>query len=330
MKFKVLAGLLILSIAFNVAGVVFLILYIDARGDVKNLKKDCNQMAKNLSMIQAAASAQEHAVAAAGAVPQHVVKTALDRVDQRVFTSHLDGTEDHLAVQMPNWAGGTREYTLVVYLHGMGSTMMEPFLVPPQVSVAGAFETVDRSSCILSCSYRKTQSWGTDAAFADVTQNVRHVLQELPFKRIVLAGTSMGGCSALNYAVACPPDIKEKLTGVICVEGAGDLAALYRQTRADVVRNALAAAFGGTPDQVPQVYDAKSFGKNIDKLPSTVKVAVVSVDQDTVVPSSLQFDVVRQLTDKGYKVLHVQLQGGHHVPPWTAYADAYRYVLSPQ
>lgn len=328
MKFKVVAGLLFLSLLFNVAGIVFLILYIDARGDVKHLKNDRNQIAQKLNTMQAAASAQESAVAAAGTVPPAAVRSAVDRVDQRAFTSHLDGTEDHMAVQMPNWVAGPREYTLVVYLHGMGSTMMEPFLVPQPISVSSAFETIDRSTCILSCSYRKAQSWGNDAAFADITQNVRHVMQELPFKRIVIAGTSMGGCSALNYAIACPPDIKEKLVGVICVEGAGDLAELYRQTKANIIRDALAAALGGSPDQIPQVYQTKSFSQNIDKLPRTVKTAIVSVDQDTVVPSALQFDVVRRLMDRGYPVFHVQLHGGHHVPPWTAYADAYRFVLS--
>lgn len=326
MKFKVVAGLLFLSMLFNIAGIVFLVCFISARGDVKHLQKERSQMARNMALWQDAAARER---AAAAVLPVASTGTGLpDRVEVRNFVSHLDGTEDQLAVRLPAWAGGPREYTLVVYLHGMGSNIREPFVSPADVTISNAFETVDRSTALLSCSYRKEQAWGNDASFADITQNIRHVMYELPFKRIVIAGTSMGGCTALNYAVAAPPDIKEKLVGVICVEGAGDLALLYQHTTVEGIRVSMAAAFGGTPQQLPQVYNSKSFLHNLDKLPAGVKVAIVSADQDTVVPAALQLDIVKQLQTKNLPVFHIPLHGPHHVPPWTTYADAYRYVLS--
>lgn len=326
MNFKVVAGLLFLSMLFNIAGIVFLVGFISARGDVKNLQKERSQMANNMALWQEAA-AKERAAAAMPATTTGAASGLPDRVEVRNFVSHHDGVEDQLAVRLPGWVGGPREYTLVVFLHGMGSNLREPFVTPADVSISNAFEAVDRSTALLSCSYRKEQAWGNDASFADITQNIRHVMYELPFKRIVIAGTSMGGCTALNYAVAAPPDIKEKIAGVICVEGAGDLALLYQHTRVEGIRVALAAAFGGTPQQVPQVYNSKSVLHNLDKLPVGARFAIVTADHDNVVPAALQLDLVNQLKGRNVPLLHVQLPGGHHVPPWTTFAQAYRYVL---
>lgn len=331
MKLKVVAGLLGLSALFNVAGLVFMIGYIDARSDVKQLKKQRQQMEQNLAMAQSSALAKERPPAgapAAAANSANVPNAELERSIERRFTSHLDGVEDQFRVLLPQWAGGPREYTLLVYLHGMGSTELEPFLVPSDTSIVRGLTSVDRNTCIISCSCRKKQAWGNDAAVADITQNIRNVMYELPFKRIVICGTSMGGCTALNYTAAAPPDIKEKISGVICVEGAGDLSGIYHQTHTDAIRLAMTEAFGGSPEQVPQVYAGKSFINKIDKVQPGTRFALVTTNGDTVVPAALQMDVVNRLKATSHPVKQFELGGEHHVPPWSTFADAYRFVLS--
>lgn len=326
MKLKFVLGLLGFSALFNVAGLVFMIGYIDARGDVKQLKKQRQQIEQNLAMAQSSALAKERTPAGAPAVTNP--NPELERSIERRFTSHLDGAEDQFQILLPQWSGGPREYTLLVYLHGMGSTMLEPFLVPSDTSIVRGLTSVDPNTCIISCSYRKKQSWGNDAAVADITQNIRNVMYELPFKRIVVCGTSMGGCTALNYAATAPPDIKEKITGIICVEGAGDLAGIYHQTHTDLIRTAMTEAFGGSPEQVPQAYANKSFINKVDKVQSGTRFALVTTNGDTVVPAALQMDVVKRLKATNHPVKQFELGGEHHVPPWTTFADAYRFVLN--
>ncbi|MFN8656035.1 MAG: prolyl oligopeptidase family serine peptidase [Candidatus Obscuribacterales bacterium] len=328
MKLKVVAGLLGLSALFNVAGLVFMIGYIDARGDVKQLKKQRQQIEQNLAMAQSSALAKERNPGGSPTGNASAPNPELERSIERKFASHLDGVEDQFRVLLPQWSGGPREYTLLVYLHGMGSTELEPFLVPSDTSIARGLTSVDRNTCIISCSCRKKQAWGNDAAVADITQNIRNVMYELPFKRIVICGTSMGGCTALNYAASAPPDIKEKISGIICVEGAGDVAGIYHQTHTDVIRTAMAEAFGGTPEQVPQVYAAKSFINKIDKVQAGTRFALVTTSADTVVPAALQMDVVQRLKATNHPVKQFELAGEHHVPPWTTFADAYRFVLN--
>jgi dienelactone hydrolase len=184
---------------------------------------------------------------------------------------------------------------------------MQPWVYPSDVNVATALEGVDSNTCILSCNYRKEASWGNDAAVADITQNIRHVLQEVPCKRIVLAGGSMGACTALGYAVQAPPDIMAKVEGIMAFQGTGDLTALYRQTVFEPIRICMATAFGGTPDQVPDVYRAKSLIQNLDKLPERVRVAIVSTDQDNIVPSSLQFEVADKLLARHQPVMDLRV-----------------------
>jgi hypothetical protein len=69
----------------------------------------------------------------------------------------------------------------------------------------------------------------------------------------------------------------------------------------------MATAFGGTPDQVPDVYRAKSLIQNLDKLPERVRVAIVSTDQDNIVPSSLQFEVADKLLARHQPVMDLRV-----------------------
>lgn len=327
MKFKVLAGLLFLSVLLNVAGIFYMVGFYEARGDINKLKHERTQIEANMKIAQMAASANEQR--AVEVQIKQVKAQSLERVTKRNYISHFDNTLDQMALRVPSWGANGKELTLVVYFHGMGSTFDEPFVVPADVCVANAMESVNRDIAVLSVNYRGVASWLNAAAVSDVNQNIRHVMQEYPFKRVIIAGTSMGACSALNYAASAPADIRDKITGVICVEGSADLAALYKDTAVDAVRVAMAGALGGTPDKTPEVYRDKSFINHMENLPKTVKFAVVSMDQDIVVPSHLQFDVVKQLQSKQFPVLHLPRHGPHQPPDWSTYAEAFRYVISP-
>ena len=312
MKVKVLACLLGLSIMFNIAGLVFFIAFMKTAGNLKSMKRERNIMAQNLTAVRA----------------QNVITDEVDsgQVVRRKFASLADGQEDWYAL-MPPTISGRMDNTLVVYLHGMGSTYLEPFTCPEGQPIAQAIAMRYPDVCLLSCNYRKEASWGTDLAMSDITQNIREVMQQYPIKRIVLMGTSMGGCTVLTYATQAPSDIKEKLAGIVSVEGAGSLKALYEMSENDSVKAAIAGSLGGTYSQVPAVYERKSFLPNINGLPKSVHVAIVSAKADHIVPPPLQ-EQIRDALDAGhYPAKMISIEAGHGAPPAPIYVQALEFAL---
>lgn len=316
LKTRIIALLFVGSVLLNIAGLVFFILFLNLRGSYKAVRRDKAVLERNLAMARS----------------QNVMGTALnnDRIAKEVFASQVDGELDTFAFQPPSLRPNATGYTLVVYLHGMGSNYMEPFVNPGGEPIANAICSKNPSLGLLSCSYRKESSWGNEKALADINQNVRQVLQTCPFNKIVVMGTSMGGSVALNYAAVAPPDIKEKIVGVVSIESAGDLAKLYQITAHAGIRPVMIVSFGGTPEQVPDMYRRYSFLNNLSQLSKNLRFYVLSAKKDRIVPLELQNDVVDALKKSGYEVRHDEIEGSHALPPSSVYADGMDFVLGKQ
>lgn len=162
---------------------------------------------------------------------------------------------------------------------------------------------------------------------SDITQNIRAVWQKFPFKRIVLMGTSMGGCTALTYAAQAPDDIKQKIQGIVSVEGAGDLSRLYDLTDNTTVKAALASIMGGDPKHAPEQFKHKSFIPNSGGLPNAVRVAVISAQKDNIVPPQLQQELVDALNKHHTPVKLISVDGGHGAPPASFYVQGLDFAL---
>lgn len=250
-----------------------------------------------------------------------------DSVQRRNFVSLADGQSDEYAFMAPQYRQSSLDYTLVVYLHGMGSNQLEPFVTPAGQTTAAAISAYNPQIGILSPSYRKEASWGNDAAVGDIVQNIREVMQEFPFKKIVLMGTSMGGCVSLTFAATAPEDIKSKIAGVVCVEGAGDLTDLYNKTKVDALRPAMMMAFGGAPDQIGHIYQKKSFIPNLDTLTKTNRIYVLSAKQDKVVPPDLQAAIIQEISKRGIVNKLEEVDIPHEAPSADYYVRGVRFVL---
>lgn len=313
LKSRILALLIICSVLLNIAGLVFFILFLNLRGSYKSVRRDKSIMERNLAVMRS----------------QDVMSDALssDRITRKNFVSHADGEMDYFAFQPPAFRQGATDYTLVLYLHGMGSNYMEPFVVPHDLTVAQALASKDPTLGILSCSYRKESSWGSDKAISDINQNVREILQQYPFKRIVVMGVSMGGSVALNYACVAPFDIKKKIVGVVSMESAGDLGQLYKVTTNQDIRTAMIMSLGGMPKQIPEIYKNKSFLSNSAQLNEGIKFYILSAKSDQVVPPQLQIQSVNVLKDAGYQVKFVEIDGNHHSPKASYYVEGLQFVL---
>lgn len=306
MKVKVLASLLGVSVLFNIAGLVFFICFLKLQGSYKNIQRERNVMAQNLTVVRSQGAAEETLQ------PQNFYK--------RTFYSLTDGQGDTYGFQPPSMVDPA-DNTLVVYLHGMGSNYLEPFIYPERQTIAQSIVSHYAHTAILSCNYRKEASWGSDLAMDDISQNIREVEQQYPIKRIILMGTSMGGCTALTYATQAPADIKAKIKGVVSVEGAGSLKELAELSANTTVKMAIAAAMGGPYEQVPQHYEHKSFLPNAGALPPDVKVAVISAKLDVIVPPQLQTKIVEALEKQHTPVHFISVEGGHGCPAGSIYVE---------
>ena len=315
MKNPFLVSALVISVLFNAAGIVFFILFLTEHAHYKSVRKQKASVERTLGIVTSGTKIVE--------------ALNSDAIAKCTFASHADGLMDFYAFQAPQYLPDTLDYTLVVYLHGMGSTYLEPFAAAAgqNQSIAYALSRENPRVAILSCNYRKEASWGNDLAIADIIQNIEEVMQKYPFKKIVLAGTSMGGCVALNLAATAPPDIKNKLAGVISSEAAGDLSALWIETKDRQIRPALLMALGGTPEQISHIYRQKSFLNNIDGLPCTARVYLLSCRQDKVVPPELQQAIANALNQHKITNRLVEIDGNHQPPPTEYYAKGLKFVL---
>ncbi len=309
MKVRVLVPFLVVSVLLNVAGLFAFLLLLKQQRHREALIKESNAIAYQLNTASGGRA---------------YVNESMQR---RTFVSHVDSAIDVFGLVPPLSTAAATDLCLVVYLHGMGSSYVEPFFGLPGTSIADALASKRPGTVLISPSYRREASWGNDIAMSDITQNIRQVCQEFPIKRIVLMGTSMGGCTVLAYAAAAPADIKGKLVGVVSVESAGDLQALYNESAHPGVKAAIARAYGGSPLEVPEVYKRKSFLANIDALPSGVRVAVVSAREDDIVPARLQRDIVKELKKLKFAAKLIEIDGGHGAPPVRVYLEGYDFVI---
>jgi predicted esterase len=304
---------LIVSVILNAVGAIFFFSYMNLLGHSKTKSMEMKQMASDLTYAQTANIVSEVATP--------------NQVDKRAFISHFDHEEDFMAVEPVALPTRTRDATLFVFLHGMGQTCMEPFTYPKGAPFSDALITNDHSYVLMAPNYRSPAGWVKDAALSDITQNIRMMCQQYPVKHIVLIGSSMGGCVSLSYAALAPKDIKDKLEGLVCIEGAGNFADLYHTTTNNAVRVTLEQCFGGPPERVSMGYAGKSMLSNLTSFPGKLRVAIISARQDKTVPPALQDEVYNTMRAQGRTVTVIPVEMDHGWPPLPTVMKAVDYVL---
>ncbi|MBC8000777.1 MAG: alpha/beta hydrolase [Leptolyngbya sp.] len=313
MKVRILQVALVISLLLNGVGVFFFVWFLQTSNHLRHVKKEKNVIAQNMALMRG----------------QKNVNDVLhsDDVIKSTFISQFDGQEDSFAVLPPTAAKPDAGYDLIVYLHGMGSTFLEPFVCPDAKPIAREITGKRPQLIFSSLNYRRAYSWGTDAAISDITQNIREIMQRYPVNRIVLMGTSMGGCTVLTYSALAPADIKSKLVGVVSSEGAGDLTRLFHETKNASIPPALQNAFGGRPEMVPERYQKQSFIPNIEQVKSDARYAILSATKDTIVPPRFQKDLIELLTKRNMQAHLIEIDSGHGVPPAEFYMQGLEFVL---
>lgn len=251
-------------------------------------------------------------------------KSALYRRD---YVSHFDSQPGSFVLSPPQSAPIDHKYTLVVYLHGMGSNYMEPYVVSQGSPVGQEIRKKYPSFIFASLSYGGETAWGNEKSKSDIDQNIEEISYAYPVEKIVIMGTSMGGSVALNYSASAIEPIKKKIIGVVSVVGSGNLASLYEKTQKEVVKLGIARALGGTPKEKPTEYKNASLVENLSSVNKSVKFAIVSAKQDDTVPPDQQLDVIKALTEKNFKNKLIEVDMGHFYPKSEVYMSALDFVL---
>lgn len=302
-----------MAVLVDAAGIVFFVLFLNSQGTIKKLKKQRAVVASDMQYMR-------NAQALSGTTPT-------DIQGKETFISKLDGVEDNYVYTPPAIKGPQGDSILFVYFHGMGSTSLEPYLVPKDRTLAKLVCQQNPRASFLSPNYRGDSSWLNETAILDVDQNIRSVINRYPASKIVLIGTSMGGCAALAYSYLAPAEIKSKIVGVVSCESSGDLTELYKVTNSNLVKAGMARAYGGSPDTVGKSYEKTSILKNISQLNPKVKYAILSASKDGVVPPKMQTQLLDGLQKAGIKCKLIDFDEKHGVPESTNYEHGINFVL---
>lgn len=222
---------------------------------------------------------------------------AADLMKGSISSAH--GSPDYFGLAVPHEK--ERSGLLLVYLHGAGHDFTEPFLKTDSASICDSLLQSSPGAILLSPNCGGS-SWGNDAALADLNAAIRRVATDYKTRKIVLIGNSMGASVVLSYAACASPDIQAQLVGIIAAQPASDLSALYRMTAQSELPSTLSAAFGGTPNDRPDVYQRKSVTSNMANIPSWCKVVLITAEKDVVIPYSLQLEVSKLLASS--RILH--------------------------
>jgi hypothetical protein len=315
MKNRLLVSFLVVALLVDIAGIVFFILFLTQTSKVQRLQKEKQTMAANIAALrwQQASSSGNSAVAT---LPE-----------KHAFIAKTDGVHDVYAVLPPMVTDGVRDLTLIVYLHGMGSTYMEPFVAPKEGPIAQSIQGKRPSIIFASPSYRATMSWANDLALTDIDQNIHELMERYPVSKIVIMGTSMGGCSALAYSYLAAEDIKAKIVGVVSCEGAGDWLKLFQKTPSNMVKSGLMIGLGNTAQASPEVYRNRSINLNLDKVKAGTRYALISAEQDKVIPAYFQKELREKLEGAKLPTKMISINEKHNVPSAKYYLEGLDFVL---
>lgn len=220
--------------------------------------------------------------------------------DDVAFVARFDKTEQKYVVVRPKGFDPKRANTAVVALHGHGSDRWQ-FVKQDRGECKGTRDVAAAHGFLLVCpDYRAKTSWMGPAAEADVLQILDELKEKYGVRRVIVAGGSMGGTSALAFATLHP----ERVAGCVSLNGTANLVE-YENFAA-----AIAESYGGTKKERPEVYRSRSAELHADKL--KMPLAMTTGGKDTSVPpdSCLRLAEKLKKLDRPVSLIH-RPDGGH-------------------
>ena len=219
------------------------------------------------------------------------------------YKSGFDEAEDW-ALFLP---GDTRRNT-IVYLHGALSYADQVF-TRKDVRDFWLTRIMAGSHPLLSVNMRGT-SYMSPPVTADLTDLLGYARQELGCTRFVLLGGSGGASSAMAYAVLRPEMIHGVIAMGMCDLGVWlDFAARSEMPLLQKLAGIVFAAYGGTPQEKPHLYEARSVLAHADRL--TMPVVLTMGESDPIIPVEETRKIAAAMRDRT-NFAYCEVPGGNH------------------
>jgi predicted esterase len=238
------------------------------------------------------------------------------------FTASYDGTAQLYSQLLPTDFDPTKQYDVIIALHGSGSNRTQ-YASNTRDECRATRDVAANHDMIMICpDYRASTSWMNAAAESDVLQIIANLKTQYNIGKTIVTGASMGGTGSLTFTALHP----NLVDGVCAVNGLANFFN-YTSDNPSLVPQ-VQAAFGGTQTQVPQEYTKRSaiFSPQSFVMP----MAVTAGMQDATVPPQSVIQLANTVKNTNpvnpNVVSFIRADGGHS----TNYVDnavALEYVV---
>lgn len=203
-----------------------------------------------------------------------------------------------------HWDGGDR-HPLLVFLHSHGGNHRLPWSLPELRTLRQKFL---EAGFICVSPDLGPNHWMNAPTRAKLGKLLDFLLARWPIdeQRIHLFGLSMGGSGSLVFAIHHP----ERVRKVGSAMGVTDFTRYYAEGH---YRDLLCQAFGGSPAEVPEIYQSQSALGGLDRL-AGVPVLILHGTEDSTVPLWNARDFVVGMRSLGHEVTYFEIKGRGHGP----------------
>lgn len=216
------------------------------------------------------------------------------------FIAKLDGTRQQYVELLPKGFQSDKVYDLIIGLHGHGADRWQFAKHTRAECLAFRQVAVDYDMIAVSPDYRAKTSWMGPAAEADVKQIITELKRKYKIKRVFLIGASMGGTSALTFAMRHP----DLISGVTAMN------AQANHLEYENFQGAISESFGGRKTQIPEEYKNRSAEYWPERL--TMPISLTVGVTDTIVPPNSIYRLSRVLKTLDRPVLLItDAHSGH-------------------
>jgi len=255
-----------------------------------------------------------------GAAPIKLENPIADGIVQHEFNSSFDGSPQTFLEKGFCQTAPNGERLVIIYLHGALSHQEQGMT---SGIYSGAFERwggeLAKRGALYICPEYRGNSWMGPAAEADLLDILRLLRERYPVRRLILAGGSMGGTSALIFASRFP----KAVDGVIALCPATDPVLMF-----PTFPNHFIESYGGSPEEVPGVYSDRTSRDRADAL-AALRAAIVHGSADAIIGVDHSRILVRQLLTLGARCHYTEIpEGDHDAPLQVPLSELLDFVIS--
>lgn len=224
------------------------------------------------------------------------------------YHSSVDGIRDWALL----YPGSANNGTWFIVIHGHGSSGSQLY-TRQDIREYWLPKYLKSGSGILTVNLRGN-AWMGPAAAVDMHDLIKYLRDEYGLQKAIFSSGSMGGTSNLIYATLYPEDV----SNVLARGAATDLASYYNYCLTQdkpilrEIAEAIRRSYGGTPDEVPELYAKHSALKNAEKL--TMPVQLLHGGADEIIPVAQARALAEKLKGR-ISFSYYEIPGGNHDSP---------------